>query len=1655
MLTQWPLRKYMIRTLKIFGWIFLSVIALLLVVALAIQIPYVQHKLTAKAVGFLKDKIGTEVRLDHISLSFPKKIVLEGLYVEDQSADTLVYAGRLSVNTNLWALTRHEIDLSSVGLDRFSGNIKRSARDSAFNFDYIVKAFAGDSIPAPPPDTTATPWKFTVGNLDLTQIHVRYQDALEGNDADVTLETLEVDVDEFDLDGPTLKINSVDLETARITVSQSKAPVATTAPAPTPLPADTAGGFVFSIEDVTLNDVAADYKHSGTGQLVHINLGKLLLEIEKMDLENQDIAIDKFSLSDTFVAYHQAATKTSAKTPSQSEPEDTTAIKPWKITLGSLELANDNVQYHNFHEPFLPKGIDFNHLWVTRLQVNAEDLAYAGNTIGGHLKNLSLQEKSGFGVTTFKTVFALTDQSLSVKDFYFQSPESQIALNAKAQFASLATLDKTYPDARVRLNLNHMTVAVQDVLYFYPALTDSLPLKFPPNTTVSMSADASGQVKNLSLNKLSVGLLSHTSLKANGTLTGLPDMQHAKALLTLQEFYTTAADIHTIVSDSVIPKSIALPEWIKLTGKFSGTLQAPQANAWLTTSLGNIKLDGRMNLEKSQKENYAAEVVVKDFEVGKLLQQDSIGKLNMRAGVKGSGLAIDDLNALVDVHVVNFKYAGYTYRDFKVNGSMKKYFFSGTALLDDENLDVKLHGDLDYDADVPQYKFTLELKNADFKALHLSERPLRARGTLEVDLATADFKVINGNLALRNVAIFNGEALYKVDSLLFASIDQHGESNISVRSDILSGDFKGTINLYSLPEVLRRHFDHYFSLQDAAYKKPAAPQNFAFNLVIKNTDLLTEIIFPDLEPFVPGEIAGEFDSEDSKLDLRVNIAGIQYASFGVDSLTFLATSDKTSLDYAFGLRNLKVDTLHVSAIKLTGKVADDSIRTKFTLLDSLQKEKYVLGGVFNSLEKVFQFHFLKDEVTLNYSPWETPPDNALQFTRHGLVAHNFSLTNINEKISLITQSKTDSSLSVVFKDLNLPNLTNVVEGVTPAEGLINGDFKLAAKGAFQSKLTIKDFKLFDQLWGDLALAVERKDKPYVIDFRVDGEKADIKIAGHFTPDETTPEINLTTHLDISDLAIVEPLSAGQLKKSSGGILGDIKITGKPSSPDIRGEVEFHDASFVPSFVNSRFTLKNETLKFTEEGITIDDFTVLDENNNKATLKGVVETKSYKDFDLNLTLNADNFQLLNTTADDSDLFYGKVGIDLEVKITGNADQPNLRASAGLTEGSNFTYIVPQSEKGVLEQKGIVRWVDKDAGQDPFLKNIHPKDTIKSRFRGLELTANIELTDKATINIIIDPVTGDKLTARGNATLTLDIDPTGNMQLAGRYEITDGSYDLSFYKLVKRNFKIEKGGSLTWAGDPLDATMSMRAIYTVETSPAELLTQAGVEPSVQDRMQRMPFMVYLKLNGNLLTPEVSFQLDMPENSRNPAVYAIIKDINTRESDLNKQVFALLILKRFITDNPFVAEGTSDVSATARRSVGRLLTEQLNRLSENIKGVQLTFDVKSYDDYSTGTAQGQTQVQLGVSKNLLNNRLVVKVSGNVDVEGEASSQDSFADYIGDLALEYKLTEDGRLRITGFRNSNYDMIDGELIETGAGLIYIKDYNTLRELFRANEKEK
>ena len=1650
MFRTWTQKRLLIKSAKIIGWIALSVIVLLLLLVGLIQIPAVQNKIVQKTVTELKQKLGTTVSLSRINIKFPKRLVIEDLYVEDQSGDTLLFAGNLSINTDLFALLKNKIQLNDVSLENWRVAISRPQANKKFNYEFILASFTSE--PPAVPDTTQTPWTFDVGVVSLEDVLVSYHDMRLGNEIDANIGKLEVDVEELDLDAPHLWLGSVEFEDSKLVanfsgVSENPGDTSTADAAGTP--------FGFNLEKAMLRNITSTIKNVALEQVLHVDVGELEVKANKIDIVKNDIDVDMIALSNSFLSLQRTGTPLDSI--ENNESNDNGQDTSWNLRLRSLNLKDNSFQYYDFNVPANSAGLNFNNLWVKDINIDASNLDYNGNTARGEIDLLSMIDKSGFAISSFKTKFALREHDLVVDNLELITPNSKVLLKANAQFPSLTSIAETYPDASITLK-SQSTIGLKDILYFSPALLDSIPIKVNDNTTLTLDTYLTGKVKELKIQQFTASTLSDTRLSARGNINGLGGKQPAFHI-SLDEFFTSGRDLRRLLDDSLLSK-FAPPKQMLLKGKYNGTVLTPSVTAQLTTDMGSVDIDADLNLTSKGKETYSGKVKLKELQLGKLLRRDDLGNLEMQVAVVGSGTSMKNLNARVNTTVSKFQYRNYDYKNFELRGSLKNYFFSGEAGLDDKNLSFVFSGDLDYTDDIALYKFNFNLKHADLNALNLTERPLKARGQIDVDAATANFRSINGTLDVRDVAIFNGKTLYAVDSLLFASIDQTGNSKISIRSDIMTGDFEGTINLFDMGNALRRHFNNYYSLRDTTFNRPAEIQKFSFELVLKNTDLLTEILVPKLEPFVPGKIEGKFDSEHDELDLSIDLTKIRYGDVGLDSILLNVESDENSLDYTLRLRKVTLDTLGIEALTLSGAVANDSIRTKLTILDSLQKDKYVLGGAFYSLEDNTQFRLLEDEVVINYVPWTTPPDNFIRFGKIGIDANNFSITNINESLTFVTHPG-ENATSVVSKDLNIQNLLNLVDGTILADGLMNGKIRIADEGSFQADVKIESLDVFEATWGDLNLnASGTANGIYRGTFAVEGPRADILAKGEYRQ-ASAGRVELNTTISKLDLALIEPFTAGQLKQMKGNLRGDIHVTGEAKRPQVLGGLYFTEASFVPVFVGTKFILKDEEIAFTNDGVVLKDFDISDENNNKASLNGSIRTKDYSTFTLDLRLAARNFQLLNTGEDDNELFYGKVSINSDATISGTLTQPKVIMQMSLMDDSEFTYIVPQSEKGVLEQRGIVLFVDKDAKDDPFLASINPRDTVKSTFIGLDLTANIELDDKESLSIIIDPVTGDKLTVKGNSTLTLDIDPTGDMQLSGRYEITEGSYDLSFYKLVKRKFLIKKGSTIIWSGDPLLATMDITASHEVETSPLDLIVgQAQITDQQQANMykQRLPFLVYLNIRGDLLTPDISFELDMPIDSRDAmggSIYAKIKDVNTRESDLNKQVFALLILRRFVSDNPFESDAGSSVAATARRSVSKLLTEQLNRLSENLKGVELSFDVKSYEDYTSGEAQGQTAVQLGVSKSLLDDRLVVKVSGNVDIEGNATNQNSFTDYIGDLALEYKLTEDGRFRITGFRNNNYDIISGELIETGAGLIYIKDYNTLRELFKANAKKK
>jgi hypothetical protein len=419
------------------------------------------------------------------------------------------------------------------------------------------------------------------------------------------------------------------------------------------------------------------------------------------------------------------------------------------------------------------------------------------------------------------------------------------------------------------------------------------------------------------------------------------------------------------------------------------------------------------------------------------------------------------------------------------------------------------------------------------------------------------------------------------------------------------------------------------------------------------------------------------------------------------------------------------------------------------------------------------------------------------------------------------------------------------------------------------------------------------------------------------------------------------------------------------------------------------------------------------------------------------------------------------VDSRVDVNGPIAFPVVNAKIKMKKGSNFTFAVPESKLSTDKGEGVVEFED-SLKLNSILYKPGNITAPKSGFTGFELSSIIEIDKQATLRLLMDPASTDSLVVKGEAALSFTMDRSGKMSLTGAYNLDEGSYLVSLQSIIKRKFDINSGSTIIWSGDPLDAEISINATYSVRASPIDLVADQMSGLSAEDKSaykQKYPFWVLLKLRGEILHPEISFEIQLPPENKGilgGAVNAKLILLNEDPSALNKQVFALLVLGRFTQENPLQTDANNDASTVVRATVGKFLSAQLNQLSSKVvPGVELNFDIQSYDDYGSGQAVGRTQVEIGLKKQLFNERLSVQVGGTVDVEGAKAKQNSASDIASDVVIEYKLKEDGRYRLKGFRQNQYEgAMDGQFIETGIGISYVRDFNTWKEFLRAPKKQ-
>jgi len=1645
-----PLLK---KILKVILWIAGVLVLLFVIIALIIQIPAVQNKIVHSATGFISDKTHTRVEIRNVSISFPKSVVVEGLYLEDLKKDTLIYAGKIKVNLSLYNLIFSKINVNDIALQDLNLNAYSTKTDSLFNYNFLLTAFADTTKQNTAKPKTPSKWTFSIDKVNLENIRLRYDDAYGGTRVTATLGKLRLKVNELNLPKSIYGIDDLLVEKLQADVQLTPSQKISTPKSVGLLPKIIAN-------KIRINNSVVHFQDAVNKQSVYAGIRQFELKTGSVDLQKELVSLDKISLSESSIQYQTteipADTHTTPNSTTPSTPSD------WKVNVKHISLDNNSLAYNVNNKPYLKNAFDASHMNYRHVILTAKDLYYSSTQTKVRVEKFSAIDQNNFRINHFETDFSMDTHSITIKKIKANTAGSSIIGDISLQFTSLKALKNSLPMLMLDVNLKKVVLKNSDIVYFSPQLGAQSFFQNKANTT-TISGRIQGRINNLSGKNIEIQTGVNTNLETDFTIRGLPDAKNAFYTFPNLKLTSGRQDIQMIAGKSV-PSTISLPEEMVVLLNFEGKLKSFKAGMGLSSSFGNASMLATIDAN----ENFTGSMDISNFDMGSLLKNKTMyGPVSLTARVDGHGLKPETLTAQIKANVSEIYLNKYLYHNLLIDGTAHGREFSGKVNLNDKNAVLDFDGLVNMTPNQEKYKFHLNVQGADLQKLNFSKNDLRIGLDATADLNGNAINNLNGKAGISNLVLTQNGKKYALDSVLMTSTNTPDKSEFNFKSALVDFKYNGAVSLIALPTQLQQFINNYFQFSDAKPEtKKTKLSDFNFELQLHNHPILSEVLLPQLREFEPGIVTGSFDSKKNTLNLNGTVKRMVYGSTEINDLALGVNSDSTALNFRVSSAGIANSQVNFANPLFEGQLADNKLLANLSSIDKDKNKRLVIKSQVTRDKSNYKLTIDPKEFYIMNNRWDIAADNYIEFGKSGFLIHHLFMNNNQSHLNIASvHDKFDDDLNIAIKNFKLDDLSRIVEKDSSlAKGNVDGNVLL--KRVNSSYGIIADANITNLFVrnvpiGNLSLKAENPTtQRFDMNAKLSGTDNNLTATGYFMPNAGNNSLNIKADIQSLSMKTVEAFSMGQVKDASGTLSGNFLIAGNTAAPDITGQLTFNNAFLNPSYFNNRYELKHETVRLEKGGVYFDKFTLYDVNQHTAIIDGNIKMKRFTDYIFGLHVNTRDFMLFNTTVKDNKEFYGRMIIDSRIDINGPMALPVINARLKMKKGSNFTFAVPEDKVTTDKGEDVVEFNTKQ-NVNSILYRTDKKVIKKSGFTGFDLSSILEVDKEATLRLLMDPTSSDSLVVRGDAALSFAMDRSGKMTLTGAYNLNDGSYLISIESVIKRRFSIISGSTITWNGDPLDADINIDASYTVRAAPYDLVADqmAGLSAADQGGYKQMyPFIVLLKLRGPILKPEISFEIQLrPEDKgiMSGAVNQKLIMLNDDPSALNKQVFALLVLGRFVQENPLQTE-IDPTSTLVRSTIGNLLSAQLNQLSSKIiPGMSLNFDVQSYNDYQSGQAQGRTQVEIGLKKELFNQRLTVQLGGAVDIEGEKAKQNSTSEITSDVTIEYKLTKDGRYRLKGFRHNLYDgAIEGQIVETGGGVIYVRDFNKWKEFFTAPKKK-
>ena len=1213
--------------------------------------------------------------------------------------------------------------------------------------------------------------------------------------------------------------------------------------------------------------------------------------------------------------------------------------------------------------------------------------------------------------------------------------------------------------------IENLSVVYSDLLWIQPQLKKLLPLSLLPSDKILLSGNFSGTPRELKAEHLMLSS-SGKQFQLKGDITFKMEKGGPDFSADFQELHLKKQLLSKNLLQHLQEKNIRLPRELSLTGRAQFNSQQIIADLKLNSEYGQLQINGFVkNIQNKQNLTYQIALGAERFETGKWIALDTvIGKISGRILVNGKGIHPKTMAATASLQLSTAVINKYPFQNINLQAGLNQSDFTVRSIIHDPNLetDIDMNGRID---PVMSVKGTMRVGNADFFKLGLTTESLRYTGNIHVHGSYEQPNKIDAFLQLdSNIVVVRGKEI-STDHVLLKCYADTNTIQIGFHAPFIDAQFEGNYPVDSLASEMASVWKVIYPLQDTRSEKKdnryTATHRTSVDVMVKQDPLLSAFL-PQLQLNQPFNIQARYDPVEngSHLGIQLTAPDLSYGKIEILDWQLKAKRIDSTVQFSLNGNAIMIGKKKLTGTAILGQMQRGFLTVKGEVDDSTGKKYYAAHVSVEKEKDEMTIRFL-DDLTLNRNQWKVSPDNAIRIVDKGFIIHQLQLQSRGQKI--LVDTKETQSLSPIHISLDSFDLQHVFTFLSPddtlgASGIINADFNvqqpieripvvtgdIKATNLALLNIPLGNFQFHSANTGDSVLVEGGLSGPNDLDFN---GGLHLKNKG----------ISLQAHLQKLNMQMVQAFTKNVFAQLSGKITGDVELGGILNEPTYKGVIFIDSSQFSLVALNTLYRINKQKLLIDHPDLQLDHFAITDSTGNKLDITGKIGLFSRPEKNLDLAVETKDFTVLNAARKTGAPLYGRGIVDASLSIKGTIQAPVITGDAYLQKKSEIHLVSGSNSKVRKNRTDGIRFVNIDTidSQKTIIAEITTDSAVTQKnIKKLDYDLNLKVDKDAQFSIVIDPSTSDELLMSGDARLKAGLAENGKLGIEGVYNLQSGYYKMNNL-LLRGKFLLVKGSSISFSGDPTLAEADVTTEYIVEASPKGLFNyKDGDDPAYN---QRVPFGVIFMIKGPVSKPILSFDIQMKpgkgvlKSSVKSDVEHALDRLRTDVTEMNKQVFSLLLTKRFSVTSGYNTLENSNLNANnaLKEGVSSFLSEAMNQVADQmIKGVDVDVNMKTYK--TDNDPISKTDLGVAVSKGLMEDRLVIRIEENFPMGNTSAPVKSGSQYIPDITSTYKLSKDGRLQLKGYQKNEYDaVVQGYFTEVGVNFTIEVSYDKFKQVMR------